>query len=100
MSLRIILNQLIHKLFYQFKQAAPTSVTKIETFCDLLPPHYVNDEDNIEITSSTKSDGDSGINGGDESTCKRASKDGGGIDQLSSTFRLELEGDVDTDADS
>ena len=32
--------------------------------------------------------------------CESASKDGGGIDQLSSTFRLELEGDVDTDADS
>ena len=60
----------------------------------------MNDEDNIEITSSTKSDGDSGINGGDESECESASKDGGGIDQLSFTFRLELEGDVDTDADS
>ena len=100
-----ILNQSINKLFYQFKQAAPTSVTALETFCDILNPHYsqtsgyiVNDEYSIEIMSWTESDGDIGINGGDESECESANEDGGGIDHLSSTFRLEIEGDVDTNA--
>ena len=51
--------------------------------------------------SSTKSDSDNGSNGGDEFECASArNEDGRGIDQLSSTFRLEIEDDVDTDADS
>ena len=82
--------------------------SKGSSCCGHLYPHYsqtngyiVNDEDSIEIMSSTKSDGDSGINVGDESECDSANEDGRGSDQLSSTsFRLEIEGDVDTDADS
>ena len=105
MSLIIILIQFINKIFHQFKQAAPTSVTALKTFCDLLHPHYsqtngyiVNDEGSIEIMNSTKSDGDRSINGGDESEYESANEDS---DQLSSTsFRLEIEGDVDNDADS
>ena len=51
--------------------------------------------------SSTKSDSDSGSTGGDEFEFESArTEDGRGIDQLSSTFRIEIEDDVDTDADS
>ena len=96
MFLLIILNQFIHKLFYPFKQAAPTSVvTALETFCDPLHHHLysqkqmfesVNNEDGIEM-SSTKSDSDSGSNSGDESERESTNAGGGGIDQL---FRVRV----------
>ena len=79
----------------------PTSVvTALESFCE-LDPHYFqtntnkDDDDGMEI-DSTQSDNE--INDGDDgSEYDSEDGEGGGTEQLMSTFRLEVEADIEGD---
>ena len=79
----------------------PTSVvTALESFCE-LDPHYFqtntnkDDDDGLEI-DSTQSDNE--INDGDDGSEYDSEDDeGGGTEQLMSTFRLEVESDIEGD---